>query len=141
MKPPTDKQINEEVDDGYGLKWEGEPFWIIQAEIDLLKAELDALEMTSEMTIDRWGKQEKFLKDVIRHCQDSIEFEVEWMDEPDPVVIARDQQRLQDTREQLRKETEEFEKGRKDSKEAIAHKKRQIAVVADVLRRAQEGPA
>jgi hypothetical protein len=37
MKPPTEEQLNEEVDDGYGLKWEGKPSWFIQAEINLLK--------------------------------------------------------------------------------------------------------
>jgi len=139
MRPPTEAELNEEVDDGYGLAYEGEPTFVIQGFVDLLKAELDALELTSEMTIDRWGRQEKFLKDVIRHCQDSINFEMEWMDEPDPVVIARDQQRLQEYREQLKKETEEFEEGKKESEEAIAHKKRQIAVVADVLRRSYTG--
>jgi hypothetical protein len=40
MKPPTEEQLNEEVDDGYGLKWEGEPSWFIQAEINHLKMEL-----------------------------------------------------------------------------------------------------
>jgi len=139
MRPPTEEELNEEVDDGYGLAYEGEPTYIIQGVLDILKMELDGLEMTAEMVADRWKKDEDFTKRVIRLCLESIEFEQEWMDEPDPAVIARDQQRLQEARATLRKEKEEYEEGRKRSDKAIEHKKLQIAVVADTLRRSYTG--
>jgi hypothetical protein len=83
-KPPTEDQLNEEVDDGYGLQFKGEPSWFIQAELDLKEAELDALEVTNEMTTDRWEKEEKFLLSMVRSYELSLEFELEWQDEIDP---------------------------------------------------------
>jgi len=139
MKPPTEEQLNIEINDGYGLAYEGKPTHVIQGAIDSLKAELDALELTAEMVTDRWRKDEEYNKNVIHHYQHSIEFETEWMDEPDPVAIARDQQRLQEARATLRKEREEYYEGKRKSDEAIQLKKRQIAVMTDILRRSHAG--
>ena len=139
MKPPTEEQLNEEVDDGYGLAYEGEPSFIIQGALDLLKMELDSLEMTAEMVEDRWIKHKTFLTTVVNHYVLSLELETEWMDEIDQAAVTHYQQQLQEAREKLVKETEEYEEGKKQSEEAIDYKKRQIAVVADVLRRSHTG--
>ena len=139
MKPPTEEQLNEETDDGYGLAYESKPTLVIQGAMDSLKAELHALELTAEMVADRWKKDEEFTKNIIRLCRDSIEFEMEWMDEPDPVAIARDQQRIQEARATLRKEREKYYEGKRKSDKAIQHKKQQIAVINDTLRRAHTG--
>ena len=139
MKPPTEAQLNEETDDGYGLQFEGQPNAIVQSALDLLKMELDALEMTAEMVIDRWTNHQAFLVTVVRHYTLSIELETEWVDEVDQATVTHYQQKLQEAEDNLKKETEEFEEGRKKSEEAIAYKKRQMAVVADVLRRSNNG--
>ena len=139
MKPPTEEQLNEEIDDGYGLQYEGEPSFIIQSALDLLKAELDTLEMTAEMVEDRWTKHKTFLATVVNHYVLSIELETEWMDEIDQAAVTHYQQQLQEAREKLVKETEEYEEGKRQSEEAIAYKRRQMAVVADVLRRSHTG--
>ena len=139
MKPPTEEELNEEIDDGFGLQYEGEPNAIIQSAIDLLKAELEALEMTAEMVEDRWSSHKTFLDTVVRHYALSIEMETEWADEIDQAAVTHYKQQLQEAKEKLEKETEEYEEGKKRSEEAIDYKKRQIAVVADVLRRAHNG--
>jgi len=139
MKPPTEEQLNEEVDDGYGLAYEGEPSFIIQGALDTLKMELDALEVTSEMVTDRWATHQAFLVTMVRHYTLSIEMETEWMDEVDQAAVTHYQQKLHEAEENLKKETEEFEEGRRSSQEAMDHKKRQMAVVADVLRRSRTG--
>ena len=139
MKPPTEEQLNEEIDDGYGLAYEGESTLIIQGALDLLKMELDSLEMTAEMVTDRWTTHKAFLVTVVNHYVLSIELETEWVDEVDQTAVAHYQQQLQEAREKLRKETEEYEEGKRQSEEAIAYKKRQMAVVADVLRRSHKG--
>ena len=139
MKPPTEEQLNEEVDDGYGLAYEGEPSFIIQGALDTLKMELDALEVTSEMVTDRWATHQAFLVTMVRHYTLSIEMETEWMDEVDQAAVTHYQQKLHEAEENLKNETEEFEEGRKSLQEAMNHKKRQMAVVADVLRRSYTG--
>jgi hypothetical protein len=88
MKPPTEEQLNEEVDDGYGLAYEGEPSFIIQGALDTLKMELDALEVTSEMVTDRWATHQAFLVTVVRHYTLSIEMETEWLDEVDQICFG-----------------------------------------------------
>ena len=122
MKPPTEEQLNQEIDDGYGLQWEGEPSWVVQAEIDRKNMEIDAMEVTMEMTIDRWRKEENYLLTVIRLYENSLEFEMEWQDEVDQVAVAHEQERLQEAKSKHSKEKEEFEAGEKEAKEAIEHK-------------------
>ena len=139
MKPPTEDQLNEEVDDGYGLHLEGEPSWLIQTEIDLKEAELDALELTAEMVADRWKKEEEYLQNVVRHYELAVELEMEWQDEVDPVAVAAEQDHLKEAKEKLAKEKEEYKEGKKKSDEAIDLKKRELAVLRDVLRRSHNG--
>jgi hypothetical protein len=139
MKPPTEDQLNEEVDDGYGLHLEGEPSWLIQTEIDLKEAELDALELTAEMVADRWKKEEEYLQNVVRHYELAVELEMEWQDEVDPVAVAAEQDHLKEAKEKLAKEKEEYKEGKKKSDEAIDLKKRELVVLRDVLRRSHVG--
>ena len=139
MKPPTEEQLNEEVDDGYGLQWQDKPTWLIQADLNLLQSELDALEMTYEMTTDRWEKEEKFLLSMIQSYINSIEFETEWMDEVDEEAVARDQLRLQEYRTRLRVETEEYKEGAAKAKDAIKYNELQIAVAKDALKHSFNG--
>jgi len=139
MKPPTEAQLNEEVDDGYGLQWEGEPSWFIKTELELLEAELDAMEMTKEMTTDRWEKEEKFLLIVVRHHELALELELEWLDEVDPAAVASEQEKLQEAKDKHEKEKKEFEEGKEKAMVAIAHKKAQIAVARDAFRRSHIG--
>jgi hypothetical protein len=113
MKPPTEEQLNQEIDDGYGLQWEGEPSWVVQAEIDRKNMEIDAMEVTMEMTIDRWRKEENYLLTVIRLYENSLEFEMEWQDEVDQVAVAHEQERLQEAKSKHSKEKEEFEEERR----------------------------
>jgi len=140
MRPPTEEEINEEVDDGYGLQYEGEPSFVIQIALDFLKAELDGLEMTAEMVADRWASQLGFLITVVRHYILSLELETEWVDEVDEAGVAHYQQKLLEARDNLQKETEEYIEGKKKSDEAIQYKKLQIAVVDDILRRSYIRP-
>jgi len=139
MKPPTEEQLNEEVDDGYGLQWQDKPTWLIQADLNLLQSELDALEMTYEMTTDRWNKERGWILTMIQSYINSIEFETEWTDEVDEEAVARDQLRLQEYRTKLRVETEEYEQGAAKAKEAIKYKGLQIAVAQDALKRSLNG--
>ena len=139
MKPPTEDQLNEEVDDGYGLQWQDKPTWLIQADLNLLQSELDALEMTYEMTSDRWNKEREWILTMIQVYLNNIEFETEWMDEVDEEAVARDQLRLQEYRAKLEQETKEYEEGEVESKKAIAYKRLQIAVAEDALRHSYSG--
>ena len=139
MKPPTEEEINQEIDDGYGLQFEGEPSWLIQTEIDLKEAELDALELTAEMVADRWKKEEEFLQVMVRHYELTVELEMEWQDEVDPVAVAAGQDHLQKAKEKLAKEEEEYQEGKRKSDQAIDLKNRELAVLRDVLRRANNG--
>ena len=139
MKPPTEEELNQEVDDGYGLQWEGEPSWFIQTEITLKEAELDALELTAEMVEDRWRKEEEYLQNVVRHYELAVELEMEWQDEVDPVAVAAEQDHLKEAKEKLAKEKEDYKEGKKTSDEAIELKKRELAVLRDVLRRSHNG--
>ena len=139
MKPPTEAQLNEETDDGYGLQFEGEPSWLIQTEITLKEAELDALELTAEMVADRWKKEEEFLQVMVRHYELTVELEMEWQDEVDPVAVAAGQDHLKEAKEKLAKEEEEYQEGKKKSDQAIELKKRELAVLRDVLRRSHNG--
>jgi len=141
MKPPTEEQLNEEVDDGYGLQWEGEPSWLIKAELDLLETELDVLEVTIEMTADRWEKEEKYLLTVVRTRELALELELEWMDDVDEAAVAREQEKLQEAKEKHEKEKREFEEGKEKAQAEVAYKKAQIAVAKDALRRAPQDPA
>ena len=101
--------------------------------------EIDAMEVTMEMTIDRWRKEENYLLTVIRLYENSLEFEMEWQDEVDQVAVAHEQERLQEAKSKHSKEKEEFEAGEKEAKEAIELKKRELAVLQDVLRRSHTG--
>ena len=140
MKPPTEAMLNEEVDNGYGLHLEGEPSYIVQGALDILTMELDTLEITMEMTSDRWKNEEDHLFAVIRHYKNSLEFEMEWQDEVYPVTVAAEQDHLKEAEEKLATQREfEFEEGREKMQENIDHKKRQILVVKDVLRRTHNG--
>jgi hypothetical protein len=95
--------------------------------------------MTAEMVADRWASQLGFLNTVVRHYILSLELETEWVDEVDEAAVAHYQQKLQEARDNLQKETEEYVEGKKKSDEAIQYKKLQIAVVADILRRSYNG--
>jgi hypothetical protein len=53
--------------------------------------------------------------------------------------LAHYQQKLQEAENNLKQETEEYEEGKKQSEEAVVNKKRQIAVIADVLKRSATG--
>ena len=139
MKPPTEAMLNEEVDNGSGLHLEGEPSYIVQGALDILTMELDTLEITMEMTSDRWKNEEDHLLAVIRHYNNSLEFEMEWQDEVDPVTVAAEQDHLKEAEEKLATKREEFEEGREKMQENLDHKKRQILVVKDVLRRTHNG--
>ena len=139
MKPPTNEQLNEIVNDGYGLQLEGEPSWFVKIEFDQKQAEIDALEITQEMVADRWKKEKEFLMTVVRHYELALELEMEWMDEVDPVAVATEQDRLKEAKDKLLKEQEEYEDGKRKSEEAIRLKKRELAVIADVLRRSHNG--
>ena len=139
MKPPTDEQLNEEVDDGYGLQWQGKPTWLIQMDINLLQSEHDALEITYEMSVDRWAIEKKRLEAMIKNYLDSIEFETEWMDEVDEEAVTHYQHRLQEYRTRLEQETKEYEEGEVEAKKAIAYKRLQIAVAEDALRHSYSG--
>jgi len=139
MKPPTEEQLNEEVNDGYGLQFEDEPAWFTQAEIDRIKADIEILEITAEMTADRWIKEKNHLLTLIRCHKNSLEFELEWTDEVDPAAVALEQERLQAARDKLKKEEEEFMAGEKRVKDTIDFKKNEITVLKDVLRRNHGG--
>ena len=139
MKPPTEEQLYEEVNDGYGLQFEDEPAWFTQAEIDRIKADIEILEITAEMTADRWIKEKNHLLTLIRCHKNSLEFELEWTDEVDPAAVALEQERLQAAQDKLRKEEEEFKAGEKEVKDTIDLKKSEIKVLQDVLRRNHGG--
>ena len=138
MRPPTEEQLNEIIDDGYGLQFEGEPSWFIKAEVDLKEAEIDALEITAEMVADRWRKEEDYLLTLIRHYKSSVEFEMEWQDEVDPAA-ATEQERLKEAENNHATQKKEYEEGKEKSKEAIDLKRRELAVLRDVLRRSYVG--
>jgi hypothetical protein len=131
--------LNEEVNDGYGLQFEEEPAWFIKAEMERIEAEIEILEITAEMTADRWAKEKDHLLTIIRIHKNSLEFEMEWTDEVDPAAVALEQERLQAARDKLRKEEEEFKAGEKRVKDTIDLKKKEITVLKDVLRRNHGG--
>ena len=139
MKPPTEAELNEEVNDGYGLQSEKEPAWFTKAEIDRIITEIEILEITAEMTADRWAKEKDHLLVIIRCHENSLEFEMEWTDEVDPAAVTLEQERLQAARDRLQKEEEEYKAGAKQVKNTIDLKKREITVLQDALRRNHGG--
>jgi len=139
MKPPTEEQLNEETNDGYGLQFEGEPSRFVKIELDLKMAEIDAMEVTAEMVEDRWRKEEDHLLAMIRCYKNSLEFEMEWQDEVDPVAVAAEQVHLKEAEDKHAAQKKEYEEGKEKSQEAMELKKKELAVIADVLRRSHNG--
>ena len=113
--------------------------WFIKAEVDLKEAEIDALEITAEMVADRWRKEEDYLLTLIRHYKSSVEFEMERQDEVDPAAVATEQERLKEAENNHATQKKEYEEGEEKSKEVIDLKRRELAVLRDVLRRSYVG--
>ena len=131
MKPPTEEELNEVVDDGFALDKLKEPLWMVEANIIDRKLELENLEITLQITMDRWEHEKKILLDNIRFRREMLEVSEVYFDD-DPDVAAQDLVLLNTAKEKYKKEEKEFEEGLKKTKDKIERKKRELAVVADI---------
>ena len=134
MKPPTEEELNEVVDDGFALDKLEEPLWMVEANLIDRKLELENLEITLQITMDRWEHEKKKLLDDIRFRREMLEVSEVYFDD-DPDVAAHDLVLLNTAKEKYKKEEKEFEEGLKKAKDKIERKKRELAVVADIRRR------
>ena len=132
MRPPTEDELNEEVNDGFGLSLYDEDLDIVKMDLENRNQEIFILEITLQITQDRWTLEKARLKDNIQFKKSVLEVsQVYFGDDPD--MAAQDQLSLDAAKQQLEKEEKEFEEGEKKAKEEIARKKLELAVVADVV--------
>ena len=134
MRPPTEEELNEEVDEGFALHMLEDPLWIVEANHLDRQLELEVLEITLTIVDDRWAQDRKKLQDDIRYKQEMLTVSQDYFDDM-PEMAAQDQLALDQAKERLVKEEKEYEEGRKTAVEKINRKKLELAVVADILRR------
>ena len=138
MKPPTEEK--EVVDDGYGLQFVGKTPEFIQEIIDILQESLDSREKALESTIDTWEDiyEDDHLK-FIKFLEDNLRVGPPLVDLENPEEVAKATKDIEDAKAKYVKEKTEYEERKAKEEAAIAHRKAQMAVAKDALRRAQEG--
>jgi hypothetical protein len=98
MKPPTEEQLNEEVDDGYGLQYEGEPSWSYRRDrppqngARRLRGDVRDGHRQVEEGGPSWSH-------MVRHYNLSIELETEWHGRGGPSRRGHYQQKLKEAEE------------------------------------------
>ena len=132
MRPPTEEELNEEVEDGFGLDLYDQDFDLVKTNLEDRKLDLFVLEVTLEITRDRWILEKGRLEADIRLKESMLTVSQEYFDD-EPDMAVQDQHALDTAKERLRKEEEEYLEGEKKTKEQIARKKLELAVVADVV--------
>ena len=134
MRPPTEDELNEEVDEGFALHMLEDPLWQVEANYVDRQLELEVLEITVQIVKDRWIQDKKKRLEEIRHRREMLTVSQEYFDDM-PEMAVQDQLALDQAKERLVKEEKEYEEGRKTAVEKINRKKLELAVVADILRR------
>ena len=140
MKPPAVE--DKDIDDGYGLQFEGKTPEFIQEILNILQESLDGLEKGLESTIDTW--EDIYEDDHVKYIQfmeDNLRVGAPWVDLDNPEEVAKAKKDIEDAKAKYIKEKAEYEERKAKEEAAIAHRKAQIAVAQDALKRAQEGLA
>jgi len=138
MKPPSVE--DKDVDDGYGLQFVGKTPEFIQEILNILQESLDRLEKALESTIDTW--EDIYEDDHVKYIQfmeDNLRVGAPWVDLDNPEEVAKFTKDIEDAKAKYAEDKEKFEETKKKEETAIAHRKAQIAVAKDALKRAQEG--
>ena len=140
MKPPTEPK--ETVDDGYGLQFVGKTPEFIQEITDMLQESLDRLEKALESTIDTWEDiyEDDHLK-FIKFLEDNLRVGPPLVDLNDPEAVAMAIKEIDDAKIKYAEDKNKYEERKAKEEAAIAHRKAQMVVAKDALRRAQEGLA
>jgi len=140
MKPPTDQK--ETVDDGYGLQFVGKTPEFIQTIIDILQESRDSREKSLESTIDMWEDivEDDHIK-YIKFLEDHLRIGHPFVDLTDPESVAKATKDIEDAKAKYADDKDKFEETKKKEEAAIAHRKAQIVVAKDALRRAQKSHA
>ena len=139
MRPPTEEELNEEVDKGFALHMLEDPLWQVEANYVDRQLELEVLEITVQIVKDRWIQDKKKRLEEIRHRREMLTVSQEYFDDM-PEMAAQDQLALDQAEERLIKEEKEYEEGEKAARDKIERKKRELAVVADIIRRHTNHP-
>ena len=139
MRPPTEEELNEEVDEGFALHMLEDPLWQVEANYVDRQLELEVLEITVQIVKDRWIQDKKKRLEEIRHRREMLTVSQEYFDDM-PEMAAQDQLALDQAEERLIKEEKEYEEGEKAASDKIERKKRELAVVADIIRRHTNHP-
>ena len=139
MRPPTEEELNEEVDEGFALHMLEDPLWQVEANYVDRQLELEVLEITVQIVKDRWIQDKKKRLEEIRHRREMLTVSQEYFDDM-PEMAAQDQLALDQAEERLIKEEKEYEEGEKAARDKIERKKRELAVVADIIRRHTNHP-
>ena len=140
MKPPTTEE--KVIDDGYGLQFVGKTPEFIQEIIDMLQESLDRLEKALESTIDTW--EDIYEDDHVKYIQfmeDNLRVGSPWVDLDNPEEVAKFKRDIEDAKAKYAEDKNKYEERKAKEETAIAHRKAQMVVAQDALRRTQEGLA
>jgi len=140
MKPPAVE--DKDVDDGYGLQFVGKTPEFIQEILNILQESLDRLEKALESTIDTW--EDIYEDDHVKYIQfmeDNLRAGAPWVDLDNPEEVAKFNRDIEDAKFKYAEDKNKYEERKAKEEAAIAHRKAQMVVAKDALRRAQEGLA
>ena len=132
MRPPTEEELIEEVEDGFGLNLYDQDLDLVKLDLDNRRQELFILEIALQITQDRWTLEMARLEKDIEFKKSVLEVSQVYFDD-EPEMATQDQLALDAAKQRLEKEKKEFKEGEEKAKAELARKKLELAVVADVV--------
>jgi hypothetical protein len=139
MKPPTNEEeemAEEFVDDGYGLHFDVKDPWSIQEALDDIQRDLRIYVALNNDHIFEWESGNINRRRNILTLVQNVRRERELVSVSNTFEnLYRASIELEETQCQYRLDQEEYEENRKWAEIDITLRKRQIAVIEDVLRR------
>jgi len=136
MKPPTTKE--QVVDDGYGLAYENKTPEFIQEALDILQGSLTFLEAALEDNIDTWDNWVTDHQQYVTFLEDMLRVGEPLVDLTDPEAVEQVKKKIEEEKAKHEKDKLEFAEKKKKLEADVSTKRRQLEVVRDALRRAQE---
>jgi hypothetical protein len=98
MRPPTEEELNEEVEDGFGLDLYDQDFDLVKTNLEDRKLDLFVLEVTLEITRDRWILEKGRLEADIEFKESMLTVSQEYFDD-EPDMAVQDQHALDAAKE------------------------------------------
>ena len=136
MKPPvTEEQV---VDDGYGLAYENKTPEFIQEALDILQGSLTFLEAALEDNIDTWDNWVTDHQQYVTFLEDMLKVGEPLVDLTNPEAVGQVNKKIEEEKTKHEKDKLEFAEKKKKLEADVSTKRRQLEVVRDALRRAQE---